>query len=219
MDNRISTIGDLIHDRSNPRKHNPRNIKVIVDSLHDVGFARSIVIDEDNNILAGNGVTEAAMLAGIEKVIEVEADGNTIIAVRRRGLTDEQKQRLKYFDNLSGELADWDTEQLLADMQAGLDLSGMFHEDELDALLAEMQDVPNGDEWANAFNGLPDEDRQPFRQMTFTLHDSQANQVDRAIAIAKKTGDFEDSPNQNSNGNALSLICELFVTEHGDGNG
>jgi len=141
MDNRISTIGDLIHDRSNPRKHNPRNIKVIVDSLHDVGFARSIVIDEDNNILAGNGVTEAAMLAGIEKVIEVEADGNTIIAVRRRGLTDEQKQRLKYFDNLSGELADWDTEQLLADMQAGLDLSGMFHEDELDALLAEMQPI------------------------------------------------------------------------------
>jgi len=95
----------------------------------------------------------------------------------------------------------------------------MFREDELDALLAELQDVPNGDEWANAFNGLPDEDRQPFRQMTFTLHDSQANQVDRAIAIAKKTGDFEDSPNQNSNGNALSLICELFVTEHGDGNG
>jgi len=160
MDNRISTIGDLIHDRSNPRKHNPRNIKVIVDSLHDVGFARSIVIDEDNNILAGNGVTEAAMLAGIEKVIEVEADGNTIIAVRRRGLTDEQKQRLKYFDNLSGELADWDTEQLLADMQAGLDLSGMFREDELDALLAELQPEPVTD--AGAQVDKADELRQKW---------------------------------------------------------
>jgi hypothetical protein len=125
-----TTIGDLVHDRTNPRKHNPRNLKVIVDSLHDVGFARSIVIDENNEILAGNGVTEAAALAGIEKVVEVEADGNTIIAVRRRGLTDEQKQRLKY----------WDTEQLLADMNAGLDLSTMFSDKELDALLQDIGD-------------------------------------------------------------------------------
>lgn len=137
-----TTIGDLIQDRSNPRKHNPRNLKVIVDSLHDVGFARSIVIDENNEILAGNGVTEAAALAGIERVVEVEADGNTIIAVRRRGLTDEQKQRLKYFDNRSGELAEWDAEQLLADIGAGMDLSALFRDDELDALLAGMQPKP-----------------------------------------------------------------------------
>lgn len=142
MSEKISTIGELKHDTSNPRKHNPRNLKTIVDSLHDVGFARSIVIDENNEILAGNGVTEAAAIAGIEKVIEIEADGNTIIAVRRRGLTEEQKQRLKYFDNRSGELAEWNTEQLLADMSAGLDLSSMFRQDELDALLAELQ-VPD----------------------------------------------------------------------------
>lgn len=135
----VESIGELKHDRSNPRKHNPRNLQVIVDSLHDVGFARSIVIDENNEILAGNGVTEAAAIAGIEKVVEVEADGNTIIAVRRRGLTDEQKQRLKYFDNRSGELAEWDAEQLLADLNAGVDLSALFRDDELDALLADLQ--------------------------------------------------------------------------------
>lgn len=142
MSKQVQTIGELIHDRTNPRKHNPRNLKVIVDSLHDVGFARSIVIDENNEILAGNGVTEAAGIAGIERVIEVEADGNTIIAVRRRGLTDEQKQRLKYFDNRSGELAEWDAGQLLADMNAGVDLSGLFRDDELDALLADVMPKP-----------------------------------------------------------------------------
>lgn len=136
------SIGDLKHDQRNPRKHNPRNLQVIVDSLHDVGFARSIVIDEDNTILAGNGVTEAAAIAGIEKVVEVEADGNTIIAVRRRGLTDEQKQRLKYFDNRSGELAEWEPEQLLIDIGAGLDLSSMFREDELDTLLQDLLPKP-----------------------------------------------------------------------------
>lgn len=140
----VSDISQLVHDKRNPRKHNERNLKVIVNSLHDVGFARSIVIDENNEILAGNGVTEAAVIAGIEKVIEVEADGNTIVAVRRRGLSDEQKQRLKYYDNRSGELAGWDNEQLLADLNEGMDLSAFWNQDELDALLEGMNDTDGG---------------------------------------------------------------------------
>ena len=51
--------------------------------------------------------------------------------------------------------------------------------------------------------------------MTFTLHDEQAEQVKRALAAAGWLGDFTDSPNQNSNGNALAFICEMFLTEHG----
>ena len=134
----MATIKDLHQDKSNPRKHGDRNLKVIADSLRDFGFARSIVIDENDSILAGNGVVQAAALAGLENVIEVEADGNSIIAVRRRGLTDEQKQRLKYADNRSGELASWDAGQLLADLNNGLSFDGLFDKAELDALLAGM---------------------------------------------------------------------------------
>lgn len=134
-------ISDLKFDKTNPRRHNPRNLKVTVDSLQKVGFARSIVIDEDDNILAGNGVTEAATLTGIENVVEVEADGNTIIAVRRRGLTDEQKTLLKYYDNRSSELAEWDPEVILSDIQSGVDFSAMFRDDELAELLGEIPDV------------------------------------------------------------------------------
>ncbi len=144
-------------------------------------------------------------------MVEIEADGNTIIAVRRTGLTNEQKQRLKYFDNRAGELAAWDAKTLLADLQSGVDLGSMFDKDELDALLAGLKEP----DWNNGFSGLPTEDRQPFQQMTFTLHDTQADQVKQAIAIATKLGDFTDSPNQNSNGNALAFICETFITEHG----
>lgn len=170
MSKSIQTIGELIHDRTNPRKHNPRNLKVIVDSLQDVGFARSIVIDENNEILAGNGVTEAAAIAGMERVIEVEADGNTIIAVRRRGLTDEQKQRMKYYDNRSGELAEWDTEQLLADISAGVDLSSMFRQDELDALLGGMVDD-------DPLNGMvPGDDRYKEQYGVIVMCRSEAHQ-------------------------------------------
>lgn len=83
--------------------------------------------------------------------------------------------------------------------------------------LAEGVTLPDDDEWADGFGNLPDEDRAPFQQMTFTLHDTQAEQVKRAIAAAVRLGDFVDSPNQNSNGNALAFICETFLTEHDDG--
>ncbi len=88
------------------------------------------------------------------------------------------------------------------------------------AMLAELaarSSIPTGDDWENAFGGLPDEDRAPFQQMTFTLHDEQAEQVKAAIAAAKALGPFVDSPNENSNGNALARIAETFITEHGQG--
>lgn len=94
-------IKDLIADPQNRRKHNPRNIGMVVDALQKVGAARSIVLDEDNVILAGNGVIEAAAEAGITKVQVVDTDGSTIVAVRRSGLTDKQKRDLAIFDNLS----------------------------------------------------------------------------------------------------------------------
>lgn len=136
----VSHIGQLKPDGQNPRSHNPRNVGLIVDSLHKVGAARSIVIDEDNVILAGNGVIEAAAQAGIENVRVIEANGSEIIAVRRSGLTPEQKTALKYFDNQSSALASWDAAQIAADLEAGLDLSGMFYPEELTAILEQAAD-------------------------------------------------------------------------------
>lgn len=107
------TLGDLLLDSDNPRLHDERNIGTIKSSLKDVGPARSIVIDEDNTILAGNGVTTAALQLGMNKLKIVEADGETIVAVRMHGLTQEQKTRLKVYDNRAGEQATWDAEVLL----------------------------------------------------------------------------------------------------------
>jgi DNA modification methylase len=132
-----TSIADLKPDDKNARAHTPRNVGMIVDALHEVGAARSIVIDEDDVILAGNATIEAAGLAGIEKVKVIEADGETIIAVRRKGLTAEQKRRLSYFDNRTAELAGWDAEQLLADLGAGVDLSGLFTDLELEDILGD----------------------------------------------------------------------------------
>ena len=128
----MSKISDLTPDKQNARAHNPRNVGMIVNALHEVGAARSIVIDEDGNILAGNATIEAAVEAGIENLQIVDVDGETVVAVRRKGLTPEQKKRLAYFDNRTAELADWDSEQVLADLEAGVDLDGLFTDIELE---------------------------------------------------------------------------------------
>lgn len=128
-------ISDLRPDSRNARKHNARNIGLIEKALNEVGAARSIVIDETGTVLAGNGLLEAAAAAGIHRVQVVDGDGETIIAVRRSNLTPEQKQRLALFDNRAAELAEWDTDVLAEMVDAGDDLSGLWSDDELAALL------------------------------------------------------------------------------------
>jgi ParB-like chromosome segregation protein Spo0J len=58
---------------------------------------------------------------------------------------------------------------------------------------------------------LAEGDRQPFRQMTFTVHDSQHELVESAIAKAKQGGGDSSDLNENSNGNALAFICKAYL--------
>ncbi len=126
-------VKDLTPDPQNRRKHTPRNIGMLVEALHKVGAGRSIVIDEHGEVLAGNGVVEAAAEAGITKVQVVDADGSTVIAVRRTGLSAEQKRELAIYDNRVAELAEWDWARLKQDQAEGLTLEPWFTPEELAA--------------------------------------------------------------------------------------
>jgi hypothetical protein len=151
-------IKQLKPDPHNRRQHTPRNLGMLADALHAVGAARSIVIDETNEILAGNGVIEAAATAGITKVKTIDVDGETIVAVRRRGLSPDQKRDLALYDNRTAELADWDLEQIKADLDDGVDLSAFFTDDELSGLMADLDGEPHG--------GLTDPDDVPEPRAT-----------------------------------------------------
>jgi hypothetical protein len=61
---------------------------------------------------------------------------------------------------------------------------------------------------------LPDGDRAPFQQMTFTLADEQATIIKNAIADIKQTEEYkycETMGNENGNGNALYLIVASWA--------
>ena len=137
----IRSLADLKPDPRNARRHNPRNVGMIEKALHEVGAARSIVVDEDGRVLAGNATIEAAALAGMERVQVIDADGETIIAVRRSGLTEQQKTRLALLDNRTAELADWEPEVLAAiAMDDGM-LDGLFTGDELQSIIHDLDAV------------------------------------------------------------------------------
>jgi hypothetical protein len=133
----MPTIADLKLDKRNARKRGPRAEGMLVASLQEVGAARSIVIDEANRVLAGNGTVAAAAEAGIERVKVVDADGETIVAVRRSGLSEKQKARLALLDNRTAELAEWDAEMLASLAEDGVELDDLWSADELGAMLAQ----------------------------------------------------------------------------------
>jgi ParB-like chromosome segregation protein Spo0J len=64
----ISSLSQLTPDPHNRRAHTPRNLEMLRAALAKVGAARSIVIDEDGGILAGNGLVAAASSMGLDKV-------------------------------------------------------------------------------------------------------------------------------------------------------
>lgn len=79
----MSKISDLKFDDKNFNKHTQKDMSLLEESLQQFGAGRSILIDKNNNIIAGNGVIEAAGNVGLEDVQIIESDGKKIVAVKR----------------------------------------------------------------------------------------------------------------------------------------
>ena len=130
-------ISKLTPDPNNARKRTPLSASVIRKSLEQFGAARSIVVDENDVIRAGNGTYEEAGQLGIEKVLTVEVDGNTIVAVKRKGLTEEQWKQYAIADNTASDFSTWDFD-ILNELTQEVDLSEFFPDDKLNELLEQL---------------------------------------------------------------------------------
>lgn len=107
---------DIKFDKRNYRRHNDKNKQLIKKSLEECGAGRSILIDKEGEIIAGNGVyAEASKLNIPVKVIET--DGSELIAIKRTDLaTDDDKRRqLAVMDNTTSDSSDFDITLLQED--------------------------------------------------------------------------------------------------------
>lgn len=105
-------------DKRNYRKHNDRNKELIKKSLEECGAGRSIVIDNDNEIIAGNGIYEQAQALNIPVKV-VETDGSELVVVKRTDLStdDEKRKKLAVMDNSTSDSSEFDFELLSVDFQ------------------------------------------------------------------------------------------------------
>lgn len=88
----MAKISDLKFDDKNFNKHTEYGMGLLEKSLRELGAGRSILLDKDNNIIAGNGIVEAAGSVGLENVKIVETTGDEIVAVKRTDMTIGSKE-------------------------------------------------------------------------------------------------------------------------------
>jgi hypothetical protein len=189
-------LSEIKTNPNNPRLIKDEKFHKLVNSIK--GFPkmleiRPIVVNSDMIVLGGNMRLKACKEAGLKEIPIIFADD----------LTEEQQREFIIKDNVGfGEwdwemiANEWDGEQL---EEWGLDLPGFDNVGDL------------GEDFS-----LPDGDKAPFQQMTFTLADEQATVIKNAIDDIKQTDEYkyaETMGNENSNGNALYLIVATWAEQ------
>ena len=108
-------IKDLKQDERNYRKHNKKNLDLIKKSVSEVGLGRSVVIDNENEIVCGNGLVSTLDKNTPIKVIET--DGSELVVVKRTDLktNDEKRKQLAIMDNSTSDSSEFDLDSLQAD--------------------------------------------------------------------------------------------------------
>lgn len=197
----------MIYRKTSEIKPNPNNPRIIKDDkfkklvqsikeFPGMLEKRPLICFTDTDkklvVLGGNMRLKAANEVGLKELPVILADD----------WTEEQKSEFLIKDNVG--FGEWNWDELQSDWDVvqldnwGLDLPGF--------------DLSPNDLGENF--SLPDGDKAPFQQMTFTLADEQAAIIKNAIDDIKETDDYkyaETMGNENSNGNALYLIVASWA--------
>jgi len=189
-------VGEIKANPNNPRIIKDDKFKKLVKSIQEFPEMlklRPIVVNDDMVVLGGNMRLKACKEAGLK----------TIHIIKASSLSEEKQKEFIVKDNVGyGEwdwetiANEWDTKQL---EEWGMDIIGF----------GDVEDLGEG-------FSLPEGDKAPFQQMTFTLADQQAEVIKNAIDEIKKTEEYkycETFGNENSNGNALYLIIANITNQ------
>jgi hypothetical protein len=188
---------ELIPYKNNAKSHPDEQIDQIVTSIKEFGFNDPIAVDKGNVIIEGHGRLMACKKLGIEDVPVIKLDH----------LTEAEKKAYILAHNKITMNSGFDEDVLKLELieieeQIGIDISDLgldfdFDIDELDD--EEFEPV------------LQSGDRDPIRNMTFTVSDEQHELIEEVIKQAKNFNPTDPAGiNENSNGNSLYYICEFF---------
>lgn len=194
-------------DKKNYRKHSDKNKRMIRKSLKDCGAGRSVLVDADGYLIAGNGVYEQAQQLKIPTRV-VETDGTELVVVKRTDLKPEDAKRkeLALADNATSDSVEWDMQNIAEDFDIsvaedwGIDFGG----DEVDA-----------DQYSDDFE-LENKIKDGNQRMAFMFTDAQAARVKRALSAIIHSDEFasmDKEGNENKNACAITLLCDMWLSK------
>ena len=126
MSKELIDIEDLRQDNLNFNKGTYEGEVLIKKSLERFKAGRSVLIDKDNNIIAGNKTVQAAATMGM-KVRVIETTGDELVAVKRTDIDIDSKEgrELALADNRTAQInLAWDEQNLeAASLEYGFDPS------------------------------------------------------------------------------------------------
>lgn len=134
-------LESIIPDERNARVHSPDQISRLVASIKRFGFVNPVIIRPDGRLLAGHGRTFAAIQAGL----------TAVPALVVPHLDDDSARAYILADNRLAELAEWNEELLISELEAIRDIApelseaAGFTDDEIAALASEEEPLPSDD--------------------------------------------------------------------------
>lgn len=111
----VVDIRDIIPDDHNFNAGTQKGREMIEKSFRELGAGRSILLDKNNRIIAGNKSQQAAIAAGIKKVRVIETTGDELVAVKRTDIDINSKEgrEMALLDNLTTQVnLNWDDVEL-----------------------------------------------------------------------------------------------------------
>lgn len=128
--------------RRNLNKHKQRGMGTLEMSMRKLGYVAPMTAAADGEIIDGSARLETSAIVFDDDVLVVHHDGTKPIIMVRDDIASADSPEAREISIAANRIAelnlDWDVEQLLADAQSGLDMTGLFEQSELDAMLAEL---------------------------------------------------------------------------------
>ena len=199
----IKTIADLTPDGDNFNKHTEFGQKLLEDSLRKFGAGRSVLVDRNGNIIAGNSTTETAAAIGMEDVEVVKTDGKKLVVVQRTDLS---------LDSPEGrELALADNMTALKGIDLDLDKVRETLGDDL--AKAWGMEIISPDQFGDTFS-LPDGEKSGIVTVSLMMAKEQADVFKKALKDAQSLEEYkyiETFGNSNQSGNAAYLMATQWA--------
>lgn len=124
----------------NANKHSPRGMGTLEASMRKHGYVAPMTAAADGEIIDGSARLETVANVFDDDVLVVEHDGTKPIVMVRTDIPSADSPEARAISIAANRVAElnlaWDAQILLEDLASGVDFSGIFSQEELDAMLA-----------------------------------------------------------------------------------